>query len=325
MQRGRPQDQALVADIGGTNARFAIADLATLELTHISQAPCARHGTLETALLDYLGNLDVRPEQAALAVAAPVSGEDIRLTNSPWSFHKSDLRRAAGFRTIHVLNDFEALALSLPVLEPAELHQLGGTSPEVHAPKVALGPGTGLGVAGLVWAEEQWIAVPGEGGHISLGAHDADELALLAKLPKTENHLSAEKAISGPGLANIYRAIAAEQGAAVREPVDVVAWALAGEDTIAGEALDVFAAWLGRFAGNIALAFGGRGGVYIGGGIAPKITALLSAGPFRESFEQKGRMRAYLAPIPVYVILAEFATLKGAAVALRTKLDMHII
>lgn len=321
MQRGDgPPNRALVADIGGTNARFALADLATLELAHIRHAPCARHVTLEAALDDYAGGLDERPEHAVLAVAAPVSGEEIRLTNSHWSLQKHELCRSGGFKAVHVVNDFEALALSLPVLEPAELYQLGGTAPLEHATKVVLGPGTGLGVSGLVWSEGGWTAVPGEGGHISLGAQDAAELDLLERLRRGGDHLSVEKALSGPGLANLYRAIAEAKGVAVPETVDVVPWALAGEDEIATEALDIFSAWLGRFAGNIALAFGARGGVYIGGGIAPKITELLSAGQFREAFEQKGRMRRYLEPIPVYVILAQFAALKGAAVALRAKL-----
>jgi glucokinase len=315
----------MVADIGGTNARFALADLATLELTHISHAPCSRHATLEVALHDYLGRIDDRPEQAMLAVAAPVSDEEIRLTNSHWSFRKSELCRSCGLTTIHVVNDFEALSLSLPALAPAELYQLGGSLPEEHATKVVLGPGTGLGVAGLVRSEDRWIAVPGEGGHISLGAHDVEELTLLSSLQKSGNHMSAEKAISGPGLVDLYRAVAKAKGAPVPETIDVVGLALAGEDAIADEALEIFITWLGSFAGNIALAFGARGGVYIGGGIAPKITAILSAGPFRDAFEQKGRMRAYLAPIPVYVILAEFATLKGAAAALRAKLDAQAI
>lgn len=146
----------MVADIGGTNARFAVADLATLELTHISHAPCFRHDTLEAALRDYLGSLDDRPDQAVLAVAAPVSDEEVHLTNSQWSFHTSDLCRSCGFKTIHVVNDFEALALSLLALAPAELYQLGGSLPEEHATKVVLGPGTGLGVAGLVRSEDSW-------------------------------------------------------------------------------------------------------------------------------------------------------------------------
>lgn len=323
MQRSnRPLFRALVADIGGTNARFALADPVTLELTHISHAPCARHGTVEEALHNYLGGLDERPAQAVLAIAAPISGEEIRLTNSPWSFRKSDLCSSCGFETMHVINDFEALALSLPMLEPSELHRIGGESPKEHATKVVLGPGTGLGVAGLVWSGGRWTAVPGEGGHISLGVRNAEELTLLSKLPNADSYRSAEMAISGPGLVNLYRAIAEVRGiSSVPETIDVVTSALAGNDPVAGEALDLFSTLLGRFAGNIALAFGAQGGVYIGGGIAPKIVTALSAGPFRRAFGQKGRMSAYLAPIPVFVILATFATLKGAAAAFRATLD----
>ena len=312
-------DLVLVADIGGTNARFALADLATLELSHLHQTLCISHAGVDAALNEYLSRLPLKPTAAALAVAAPVSGEAIVLTNSHWSFRTGELCRATQLEAIHVLNDFQALALSLPTLEPADLHQIGGTAPEERATKLVLGPGTGLGVAGLVWSGERWVAVAGEGGHMSLGAGDADELALLRALGKGDAHPSAEKAISGPGLAALYRAVAASRDEPVAEPVDVVARALGG-DAAAGEALGLFIAWLGRFAGNVALAFGARGGVYIGGGIAPKITAALSAGSFRAAFEQKGRMSVYLAPIPVYVILAEFATLKGAAVGLRESL-----
>ena len=317
--QARSTELVMVADIGGTNARLALADLATLELSHIHQTLCDRHANLEAALGDYLASLPVKPRRAALAVAAPVSGEQINLTNSHWSFRKSELCHVAGFDEIQVLNDFEALALSLPALDPTELHQIGGTVPEEHATKVVLGPGTGLGVAGLVWSGQDWIAVPGEGGHMSLGARDEDELALLQGLGPAASHVSAERAISGPGLAALYRAVAASRHEPAVENIDVVARALGG-DALAGEALGVFITWLGRFAGNVALAFGARGGVYIGGGIAPKITAALSAGSFREAFEQKGRMSAYLAPIPVCVIAAEFATLTGAAAALRATL-----
>lgn len=311
----------MVADIGGTNARFALADLQTLELSHIQQTLCETHANVDAAISAYLAGLPVKPRRAALAVAGPVSGEAINLTNSHWSFRKSELCHAAGFEAIHVLNDFEALALSLPALLPTELHQIGGAVPEAHATKLVLGPGTGLGVAGLVWSGQDWVAVAGEGGHMSLAAGDAAELAILRELRQGDSHVSAERAISGPGLLALYRAVAAGRHAPALESVDVVARALGG-DPVAGEALALFIAWLGRFAGNVALAFGARGGVYLGGGIAPKIVAALSAGPFREAFEQKGRMRAYLAPIPLYVILAEFAALKGSAASLRPTLAM---
>ena len=314
-------DLVLVADIGGTNARFALADPATLELSQIHQTLCGSHASVDAALADYLSGLPFKPKRAALAVAAPVSGEMVNLTNSPWSFQKSELCRSTGLDLLYVLNDFQALALSLPALDASELHQIGGTAPEEQGTKVVLGPGTGLGVAGLVWSGERWIPVAGEGGHMSLGARDAEELALLRVLGNAGDHLSAEQAISGPGLAALYRAIGASKKESVSQPIDVVARAMSG-DAAAGEALGRFIGWLGRFAGNIALAFGARGGVYIGGGVAPKIVAALSAGSFREAFEQKGCMSAYIAPIPVYVILAEFATLKGAAAALSSSLPV---
>ena len=317
-----PSREAIVADIGGTNARFAVADLATLELSRISQVLCAAYPTLTAAFCAYLADLSTPLDHAAIAVAAPVTGEHVHLTNSPWSFTTHELCRAAGLKDVLVLNDFEALALSLPHLASAELQQIGGAAAVDHATKLVLGPGTGLGVAGLVWSGERWIAVPGEGGHASLGAHDERELALLERLRKGRAHLSAERALSGPGLAALYQAIAAAYGEGPEElePNDVLVRALSGEDRIAVEALDAFMTWLGRFAGDAALLFGARGGVYLGGGIAPKIASVLSGGAFRAAFEQKGRMVSYLAPIPVYVILASFATLKGAAAALKTTL-----
>jgi glucokinase len=320
MSEARPLPaRALVADIGGTNARFALADLDTLELSEIRQVLCADHPSLEAALGDYVGRLPSPPDQAAIAVAGPVTGAEVKLTNSAWSFAKRELCRLVGLKHVHVLNDFAALALSLPYLAGAELHQIGGVAPVEHAAKAVLGPGTGLGVAGLVWSGESWIAVPGEGGHMSLGAEDERQLALLARLRHGRAHLSAEHALSGPGLAELYQAVAASHGRrpAPLEPNDVLVLGLRGEDSIAVEALELFIAWLGRFAGDAALLLGARGGVYLGGGIAPKLIAKLSSGEFRKAFEDKGRMTAYLAPLPVFVILAEFAALKGAAASLR--------
>lgn len=321
-EASRSPARAVVADIGGTNARFAVADLDTLELSEIRHVLCSGHPTFAAAIGDYLAGLSDPPHHAAIAVAAPVTSEEIRLTNSPWSFARRELCRTVGLQDVLVLNDFEALAFSLPHLAGAELHQIGGLAPAEHATKAVLGPGTGLGVAGLVWSEDRWIAVPGEGGHMSLRAQDDAELGLLEQLRHGREHLSAERALSGPGLFELYHAIAASKGEppAALAPNDVVMRALSGGDAAAGEALELFVTWLGRFAGDAALLFGARGGVYLGGGIAPKIKTVLSKGAFRTAFEQKGRMGAYLAPIPVYVILAEFAALKGAAVKLRAAL-----
>jgi glucokinase len=313
------KSSVLVADIGGTNARFAIADLATLELSEIQQVRCADHPDLADALHAYAGRLLMLPVRAAIAVAAPVTGADVKLTNSTWSFSKTELCRKVGLEHLHVLNDFEALALSLPHLKRGELLRIGGEAPVDGAAKAVLGPGTGMGVAGLVQSSDRWIALPGEGGHVSLGARDEQQLALLERIRKGRDHLSAERVLSGPGLVELYQAIAASHGlsAPELEPNDVLVKGSSGEDEIAVEALDLFVTWLGRFAGDAALLLGARGGVYLGGGIAPKIAGKLSMGHFREAFEDKGRMGAYLAPVPIYVITAEFATLKGAAASLR--------
>ncbi len=310
--------RALVADIGGTNARFALADLATLELAACHRVHCAEHKSLDAALGAYLATLTERPSQAVIAVAGPVNSDEISLTNAPWSFTREELCRATGLAEVMLLNDFAALAHALPHLAAADLHQIGGEAPVEHATKLVLGPGTGLGVATLVWSGERFVAMPGEGGHATLGASDQRELALLERVRKGRKHLSAERVLSGPGIAELYRAVAASHGEDEGEPKpnDVVDAGLNGE-VRASETLELFMTLLGRFAGDAALLVGARGGVYLGGGIAPKIARILSSGTFRAAFEQKGRMTAYLAPIPIYVILAELAALKGAAAVLR--------
>jgi glucokinase len=317
--------RALVADIGGTNARFAVADLATLELTSVQSFPAADHATLAAAIAYYLNSINdiAEPIQhAAIAVAAPITTDALKLTNASWSFAQSTLAGEAGLKAVHVLNDFEALSLSLPHLTPGELHQIGGQAPLPRGTKVVLGPGTGLGVAGLVWSPTGWVAVPGEGGHVTLGAEDERELALIERLRRGRERLSVERALSGPGLTDLHQAVAASHGHAPETltPAEVERRALGGEDEIAEEALDIFVTWLGRFAGDVALLLGARGGVYLGGGIAPKLLRRLAQGDFRAAFEQKGRMTAYNAPIPIYVILADYPALKGAGVGLRTAL-----
>jgi len=314
--------RALVADIGGTNARFAIADLVTLEISAVRRFPVAEHKTLAEAIGFYLKDVAEPIGHAAIAVAAPVTGDAVKLTNSPWSFAKGQLCAAAGLKHVHMLNDFEALSLSLPHIAADELHQIGGAAPLPRGTKAVLGPGTGLGVAGLVWSPSGWVAVPGEGGHVTLGAMDERELQLMERLRAGREHLSAERALSGPGLSNLYQAVAAARGDNVDAltPVEVERRALAGEDPLAEEALDVFVTWLGRVAGDVALVFGARGGVYLGGGIAPKLVSRLAQGDFRAAFEHKGRMQAFLAPVPIYVILAEYPALTGAAVGLRAAL-----
>ena len=179
--------------------------------------------------------------------------------------------------------------------------------------------GTGIGASALVWTGARWLAVPGEGGHISFAAHTKRERDVIDVLYADQPHVPVDRVVSGPGLANLYRAIAKLDGAEAEPllPNDVLTRALSRSDAIAEEALELFIAWLGRFAGDAALMVGARGGVYIGGGLAPRMVDALSTGLFRRSFDEKGQMKGFLEPIPVYVILAKFAALKGAAVGFR--------
>jgi glucokinase len=317
---------ALVGDIGGTNARFAIADLATLALSHVGGSPTASHSTLAHAIRDYLKGVDQKIEHAGIAVAGPLLDDTVKLTNAAWTFCQSSLAKDAGLKTAHVFNDFEAQAYCVPVLAPEERHQLGGTEPVEHAPKVVLGPGTGLGVAGLVWSASGWVAVAGEGGHVTLAAENERELALIERMRKGLVRLSVERALSGPGLAELYQAIAASRGFgdSPLSPAEIEHLAISGEDEMAEEALDFFVSWLGRFAGDMALVFGARGGAYLGGGIAPKMLSRLQQDDFREAFERKGRMTPFVAPIPVYVVVADNPGLRGAAAGLRTRLKSAV-
>jgi glucokinase len=286
---------ALVGDIGGTNARFAIADLATLALSHVGGSPTASHPTLADAIRDYLKGVDQKIEHAGIAVAGPLLDDTVKLTNAAWTFCQSSLAKDAGLKTAHVFNDFEAQAYCVPVLAPEERHQLGGTEPVEHAPKVVLGPGTGLGVAGLVWSASGWVAVAGEGGHVTLAAENERELALIERMRKGLVRLSVERALSGPGLAELYQAIAASRGF--------------GDSPLSPD---------------MALVFGARGGAYLGGGIAPKMLSRLQQDDFREAFERKGRMTPFVAPIPVYVVVADNPGLRGAAAGLRTRLKSAV-
>jgi glucokinase len=249
----------------------------------------------------------------------------VRLTNSAWSFTQAELSSRIGLTSVLVLNDLQALALSIPTVESRELHRIGGGEAEPHATKFVLAAGTGIGGSTLVWTGRQWLAVPGEGGHISFAAQTNRERDLIALMHPDQSYVPVDRVVSGPGLARLYQAIAKLDGARTGPLAtpDVLTRGLSRSDPMAAEALTLFVTWLGRFAGDAALLVGARGGVYVGGGIAPKIIEILSAGPFRRSFEEKGQMKDFLAPIPIYVILGKFAALKGAAVGFRQRFPGH--
>jgi glucokinase len=297
----------LLADIGGTNARFALAQPGG-PVSHIAVMRAADHAGVAQAAEAYLAatGLSVRPAAAAFAVASPVIGDAIHFTNSPWSFSIAALQARLGLARLTVVNDFVAVALAVPHLRDVERIQIGSGAPAAGAPIAVLGPGTGLGVAALVPHKGGWLPVATEGGHATLAAADEREAAIAAAMRKTTRtgHLSAERALSGPGLVRLCAAIAAVDGlaAAPDDPQRITERAIAGTDALCRATLDMFCAMLGGFAGNLALSYGALGGVYIGGGIVPDFPDYLARSAFRARFEAKGRFRDYLAAIPTYVV-----------------------
>jgi glucokinase len=306
----------LVADIGGTNARFALAVGDDNKITQQKSVRTQDHISFVSAAQDYLQSVGAPTiHAAAIAVATAVSGDQIKMTNCPWQFSVEAARRALGLTQLRVLNDFEALALSLPAIPKNELEKIGGGEPLEQAPIALLGAGTGLGVASLVWTETKWKALPGEGGHVSISAANEKEEKIIAFTRRQHAHVSAERLLSGMGLQNIYHAVASLSGVEPQplEPSFITSEALRGGDKLCVEAVDIFCAMLGTVAGNLALTLGARGGVYIGGGIVPKLGDYFIRSSFRSRFESKGRFSSYLVPIPTYVIHSPYPALLGAA------------
>jgi glucokinase len=316
----------LLADVGGSNARFAWMSAPGQAPQHVRTLAVAEHPQLVDAARAYLSGLAVsgliapsdQPASAALAVATAVTGDAVRFTNSAWSFSQRELAHHLGLRTLVVLNDFEALALSLPRLRPEQVQ--GAPAARIDAPMAVVGPGTGLGVAGLLPnGPKAWLALPGEGGHATLAPADDFESALLAAARQEFPHVSAERFLSGIGLPVLYRAVAQVAGQRAVPGVDgkwIVERALADDDALAGRTLDTFCAMLGGFAGSVALTFGARGGLYIGGGIVPRLGERFARSAFRQRFEAKGRFSEFLQPIPTPLITDTLVALDGAAQAL---------
>jgi glucokinase len=301
---------ALAADIGGTHARFALVE-ADGSIARERSYSCRDFPAIEAAIAAYLAAERAAPPRAALAVASPVTGDRIAFTNSPWGFSATALSARFGWSRLHIVNDFEANALAIPLLGPGDLRRIGGGEPAAGAPAAIIGPGSGLGVAGLIRGPAGWIALPGEGGHATMPAVDDREAMVIAVLRARFGHISAERILSGPGLVHLREAIAELAGAPPAElaPAEIVA---AG-DTVSGEAVEVFCAMLGTFAGNVALTLGARAGVYIAGGIVPKLGPRFAASSFRERFRAKGRFRDYLDAIPTQVVTHPVPAFVGLA------------
>ncbi|MFO1419853.1 MAG: glucokinase [Candidatus Competibacteraceae bacterium] len=318
MQETHAGPDDLVADIGGTNARFARvgADGRPYAERSLPGADFPGLTAAARAYLDATGG--PRPVRAAVAVATPVTGDWIQFTNSDWSFSIEAARRELGLERLTILNDFTALALSLPLLGPDEHRAVGGGTAVPEAPIGLIGAGTGLGVSGLVWSGERWIPLQTEGGHVTFSAADEREWAISRILQRKFGHVSPERLLSGPGLVNLHAALAELEGwpAEPLDPADITDRGLTGACPHCRDVLDLFCGALGAAAGNLALTLGARGGVYIGGGIVPRLGDFFDRSAFRARFEAKGRFGGYLATIPTWVITAAHPALRGVAAAL---------
>jgi glucokinase len=298
----------LLADIGGTNIRLAWQATPGGAMNDTRVLPCAQFATVNAALSAYLADVGVpTPREAAFGIANPVTGDAIRMTNHSWSFSQRAVREAFGFDRLVVINDFTALALALPLISPDLLRPVGGGDAVPGAAVALLGPGTGLGVSGLVFPPGSSAGVPlsGEGGHVSLPVQTAREFEVLAILQERYGHVSAERAVCGAGLVDLYHAVrrlAGRGGSEISSAAEVTEMALQRSDPLALEALELFCGFLGSVAGNLALTLGARGGVFIGGGIVPRLGEWFDRSPFRERFDAKGRFLPYLASIPCWVI-----------------------
>lgn len=304
-EMARSASRVLLGDIGGTNARFALItdeQLGPIETLRVADYPDLE-GTLAAFLSRHRGGLPI--SGAVLAVAGAVEANRSMLTNSGWIIDAGRLEKAFNFQDVRVVNDFKALAWSLPFLTPPDLFAIGGGERAAAAPAVVLGPGTGLGLACFMPRSHDPLAVTTEAGHATLPGANAREDAVIAHLRERFGHVSVERALCGPGLVNLYQSLAAIDHLVVppRKPSEITETALRGSCPTSREAVDMFCAMLGTVAGNAALTFDARGGVYIGGGIAPRIRKYLARSQFRARFEAKGRFQAYVAAIPSWVII----------------------
>ncbi|TCR90632.1 glucokinase [Rhizobium sp. BK376] len=304
----------LMGDIGGTNARFSILADAGAEPIHFPNLHAASFETIDEAIQK--GVLDksaARPRSAVLAIAGPIRGDEIPLTNSHWVVRPKTMIGDLGFEDVLVINDFEAQALAIASLTGDAREAIGPTQADMMASRAVLGPGTGLGVAGLVHAQHAWIPVPGEGGHIDLGPRSARDLQIWPHLEEIEGRISAEQVLCGRGLQNLYHAICKVDGIepTLKEPADITTHALAGTDKAAEETVSLFVTYLGRLAGDVAMLFMARGGVYLSGGISQKIIPALKKPEFRAAFEDKAPHSAMLRTIPTYVVTHPLAALEG--------------
>ena len=311
----------LLADVGGTNARFAL-ETGPRSIEAVAVLRCDDFENLHAAIRAYLTQVadvvgrDGPVRHAAIAIANPVDGDVVNMVNRHWSFSVEALRAEAALETLLVENDFAALAMALPHLDAGQCRQVGSGVGQRGRPLGLIGPGTGLGVAGLIPIGPGWAPLPSEAGHATFAPADDVEVDLLRALWNERGHVSCERLLSGSGLEAIHRVLSGSDLPAH----EITRAALDGDSAVCIEAVMRFCAILGTVAGNVALAFGATGGVYIGGGIVPRFGALFDRSPFRARFEDKGRMNSFVAPIPTYLITEKYPAFPGISAMLAERL-----
>lgn len=314
---------AIIADIGGTNARFCRVALDTLVMDQVAVYPCANFPSLAAALSHYQQEQQLTAiKEVAIAIACPVTGDEVKMTNFHWQFSIKAMKQQLALNTLLLMNDFTAVAMCLPALTADQKIQVGGEAAQSGKPMAVLGAGTGLGVGHLIPVADKFMPLPGEGGHVDWAAQNEQEWFIQRTLAAQYGHVSAERLLSGPGLEAIYQALAAYQNLDV-PPLnagDIGQQALSGGSALALAAVKQFYASLGSIAGNLALTSSTFGGVFVAGGIVPKLLPLLDSSEFRQRFDAKGRFEAFNRKIPVFIVTAEQPGLLGAAVYLKQTL-----
>jgi glucokinase len=306
-------ESVLLADIGGTNARFALLDSG--EIGPVEHTKVSDHATVADAIAAFLTRHAARDKTTAaiLDFAGPIENNRAALTNSSWTIDAGEIQKIFGFKAVHLLNDFEALAWALPALGPADLFSTGQQRSIDGAPMLVVGPGTGFGVSCLVPRGGASFAIVTEAGHATLPAGSEREARVIDHLRRRLGHVSIERALSGSGLENLYKALAAVDGveAPDRDAASITKAALDGSCAVSRAALDLFCSLLGAVCGNLALTFGARGGVYVAGGIVPRFVDHLARTDFRKRFEGKGRFESYLREIPIHIVVKADASFVG--------------
>lgn len=318
---------SIVADIGGTNARFALIsgranDQFTFSDIHI--LPAGNYANFSDALRAYIGLVPgLQPKAICAAIAGPVVGDKVRMTNLNWAFSCKAVAEEFGLARFIAMNDFAAVAAAAGDIHPEHLINIKPGRADPHGNKAVFGPGTGLGVAGVVNYNGKWLPLPSEGGHVNLAPSDAFEADVIKAAMSLFGHVSAEVFISGPGLVHLHQAIAAVQGVAAGsfKPADITQHALAGTDASCLLTLNTFCSFIGSFAGNLGLTYGATGGVYMAGGILPRFADFLRTSRFSEKFTAKGAQQGYVADVPADLIVHPEVAFAGAAAWLEQHLS----